>query len=154
MSEKGKDQNVAKTIKNSDALDLKIVQSLVENPTLTDEALASTLGVARMTINRRRNQNGVKSLLADTLSIPSDELRRLMVKSLKRIEELLDDSDPRIRAFAATQLLKIGVQLKAAGLTDNLSGTVETVCLPALIRSGSTSDSRGKGPTPKRPFSL
>ena len=28
-----------------------------------------------------------------------------------------------------------------------------TVCLPALIRSGSTSSSRGNGPMPSNPFS-
>ena len=33
-------------------------------------------------------------------------------------------------------------------------GRVVTVCLPALIRSGSTSSSVGKGPIPSRPFSL
>ena len=30
-------------------------------------------------------------------------------------------------------------------------GRAVTVCLPALIRSGSTSDSVGKGPRPKMP---
>ena len=33
-------------------------------------------------------------------------------------------------------------------------GTPVTVCLPALMRSGSTLSSVGKGPMPSRPFSL
>ena len=33
-------------------------------------------------------------------------------------------------------------------------GSTVTVCLPALIRSGSASPSNGKGPMPSRPFSL
>jgi hypothetical protein len=33
-------------------------------------------------------------------------------------------------------------------------GTVVIVCLPALIRSGSSSPSNGKGPMPNKPFSL
>ena len=32
-------------------------------------------------------------------------------------------------------------------------GSTVTVCLPALIRSGSTSSSYGNGPTPRMPFS-
>ena len=33
-------------------------------------------------------------------------------------------------------------------------GSAVTVCLPALIRSGSTSSSNGNGPMPSMPFSL
>jgi hypothetical protein len=35
-----------------------------------------------------------------------------------------------------------------------LPGSVVTVCLPALMRSASTSSSVGKGPMPSMPFSL
>ena len=33
-------------------------------------------------------------------------------------------------------------------------GRIVTVCLPALIRSASSSPSKGNGPIPSRPFSL
>ncbi|SKY57951.1 Uncharacterised protein [Mycobacteroides abscessus subsp. abscessus] len=36
---------------------------------------------------------------------------------------------------------------------NDAPGSVDTVCLPALIRSGSTSSSYGNGPTPRMPFS-
>ena len=35
-----------------------------------------------------------------------------------------------------------------------VSGSLVTVCLPALIRSASTSSSYGNGPMPSMPFSL
>ncbi|MNG14736.1 hypothetical protein D3C84_985130 [compost metagenome] len=43
---------------------------------------------------------------------------------------------------------------ESALLKKLLPGRVVMVCLPALIRSGSTSSSLGNGPMPSRPFSL
>ena len=49
---------------------------------------------------------------------------------------------PRIMAKESAELKKLEV------------GSWVMVCLPALIRSGSSSPSKGKGPMPSMPFSL
>ena len=124
-------QSDAKSIKKADAIDLKIAQLLVEQPSITDKEVAEKLGVSRMLVNRRRNGVAVQDALATALAIPTEELRRLMVKSLNRIEELLDSHEPRLRAMAATQLLRLAIQAYAANIPnvpDTSSEIVYEVC--------------------------
>ena len=46
------------------------------------------------------------------------------------------------------------IMAKLSALEKNeWPGTPVTVCLPALMRSGSTASSSGNGPMPRRPFS-
>ena len=42
----------------------------------------------------------------------------------------------------------------SAELKNDEVGSCVIVCLPALMRSGSTSSSKGNGPMPSMPFSL
>jgi Winged helix-turn-helix DNA-binding len=118
------DQIASKSLRKCDAIDHKIVQLLIENPCATDEEIAGTMGVTRMTVNRRRNSGGVSRQLESTLALPAETIRRLMSKSLVRLELLLDEPDPRIRAYAASQLLKIAIQLNGAGI--NAGSSIES----------------------------
>ena len=99
-----------KGAKSTAAIDLQIARLLIENPAATDQEIADRLGVKRMTVNRRRRGDSVTLMMSSALSIPVDELRRLLVKSLRRLEELLDDPDPRVRGSAATNILKLAPQ--------------------------------------------
>ncbi len=97
----------AKAIKQPDEIDQKLVWVLIQNPGATDQEVANTLSLSRRTVSRRRNSNIVQNLLAERLSLPMNEMRRLAVKSLSRLEDLIADNDPRIALAAAATIAKL-----------------------------------------------
>lgn len=94
-----------------DALDIAIVRELIENPATTDLQLAEKLVTSRQTINKRRNSKGVRTKLIDALSLTEKRIRRLAAKALNRLEQALDDPDPKIRLAAAGLLAKPSLKL-------------------------------------------
>lgn len=94
--------------KNSNFIPTRIAQLVIERPAITDAEIANEVGLSRQTVNRHRNSDAVRGLLVTYLTISEKRLRRLMSKSLDRLEAALDDSDPKIRMAAATRLIKYG----------------------------------------------
>jgi hypothetical protein len=95
-----------------DEIDRRIFAlALIQGPKRTDQEFAEELGVSRRTVSRKRNSKPVQTFVKETLSIPADEVRRLVVKGLQRIEAHLDSEDPRVSLAAAIQLTKIGESL-------------------------------------------
>jgi transcriptional regulator with XRE-family HTH domain len=92
-----------------DELDLRIAHELISGPRKTDQEIAKNLGVSRRTISRRRNSDAVKELFKTALELPETELRRLLIKGLKKIEEHMDDANPKISLMAASQIAKLAI---------------------------------------------
>jgi DNA-binding Lrp family transcriptional regulator len=105
------EQNATKNdnfIAKCDEVDRSIAFYAIENPSITDEEIAQKLKLSRQTVNRRRRGAAVSAIVEKTLALPKRELRRVVVKSMSRLEALLDDPDPRIVLMASSQLLKFG----------------------------------------------
>jgi hypothetical protein len=103
-------QNETKCAPDGDELDLRIAHALISGPRKTDQELAKILGVSRRTISRRRNSGSVQELFKKALDLPTEEIRRLFVKGLQKIEEHMDDSDPKISLAAAMHVTKLATQ--------------------------------------------
>lgn len=106
-----------------DELDRAVARLVIENPSISDLQIAKQFGVTRQTVNRRRNSDAVKKLVAHALSLPTEEIKRLVAKSLCVLERHIGSKDPRISLTAIGQIMKLGV-----------------LCLEATLRS-STPDS-------------
>jgi hypothetical protein len=103
------EQNKSKSDSSEpDFLDTVIVSKLIERPAATDQEIADELGVSRQTISRRKNGPGVKKMLRATLLVPESLVRRMIIKSLDRLEYLLDDPDPKIRLTVSLAFLRLG----------------------------------------------
>ena len=94
-----------------DAIDRKIALRLIDQPAVTDQQLASELGISRQSVNRHRRGAGVQNILKEALDIQEDEIRRLVQKSLARLEELLDSDDQRLRLAAASVFARLANSL-------------------------------------------
>jgi hypothetical protein len=101
-------QDETEDAKESDSLDLKIAQALIEDPMRTDVQLAKMLKASRRTISRRKCAKPVREIVKQAFAIPVYEVRRLVNKSLNRIESHLDSENPRISLAAAIHLTKLG----------------------------------------------
>lgn len=101
------EQDATKRDKSPDETDRLIASILVEMPSITDEDLSRRLGLSRQTTNRRRRSKTVQDLIAEAISLPSKELRRLIAKGMRRIEALLENSDPRVQLGAANCLIRL-----------------------------------------------
>jgi len=112
-------QNLPFQAKIPDEIDQKIVHILIQTPAITDQELANLIQISLRTISRRRNSESVKNLLKDRLSIPAHEIRRLVVKSLERLDQSLDSPDPRIRFSAAATVAKLGSQFIDTAVAKN-----------------------------------
>lgn len=95
-----------------DEIDKFIAKAIIENPSITDQALANSLNISRQTINRRRNSDHVKQLVSEIIAIPQDEVRRLSAKAMSKLDQLIGDTDPRIALAASLGILKIGIELR------------------------------------------
>lgn len=125
----GEDSVPALTATNQlDELDQKIVRALIDGPRKTDQAHATALGVSARTFSRRRNSEAVRTLLAQALAFPVDELRRMALKGLRRIEDLIDDPDPRISLPASVQLTRLVTQANTfLAVEEDEKASVEVV---------------------------
>jgi DNA-binding Lrp family transcriptional regulator len=103
-------QNKPKHAIDFDAVDFKIANALILTPRKTDKELATLLGLSQRTVNRRKNSESVQELLQNALKISSSEIQRLTVKALRKIEEHVDDTDPRISLAAAMHITKLAFQ--------------------------------------------
>ena len=104
------EQNETKTDK-FDEVDLHIVQRILKTPTVTDQEIATDLGISRQTVNRRRTSSGVKSMIRKQLSLSELEVRRLALKAFQSLERLMDSEDPRIQLAASTAILRLAENL-------------------------------------------
>ena len=106
----GTESDSLKTI--GDEIDKFIAKAIIENPSITDQALANSLNISRQTINRRRNSDQVKQMISEIIAIPQDEIRRLSAKAMSKLVHLITDLDPRIALTASLGILKIGIELR------------------------------------------
>ena len=104
----------------TDSIDVRIASMLIENPAVTDQDIATKLGVSRQTINRRRNSAPVREFVFSVLSIPQREVRRVTAKALIRLEQFLDDPDPEIRLKATIALVKLTPRLMTDAIEASL----------------------------------
>ena len=95
-----------------DEIDRKLVLHLIENPSYSDQELGERLGLGRQAINRRRNSEAVKNELNDFTGLRKAEVRRVSTKAFRKLEELIDDPDPRIAFQAASNLVKMGLDVR------------------------------------------
>ncbi len=109
----------------NDIVDLKITSLLIENPSLTDQEIADQIGVSRQTINRRKNSPEVKGLIHSALSIPQQEVRRLTAKALRRLEELLDHEDAKVRLAATLSLVKLTDKLMSKNMSIKFDSLID-----------------------------
>ena len=100
------------TEKAPDSTDRAIAMILVQNPTWTDQEIASKLNLSRATINRRRSSSRVMNVTEEIMAIPKYEIRRVTSKAFRKLEELIDDLDPRIALQASLNFLKLGIELR------------------------------------------
>jgi hypothetical protein len=105
---------------NVDALNARIAAILIESPSATDQEIATTVGLSRQSVNRRRNSPVVQELVRSALAIPEREVRRLTAKALLRLEKLLDDDDPKIRLAATLSLVKLSARLMTNSFEEAL----------------------------------
>jgi hypothetical protein len=103
-------QNETKSATHFDEVDFKIANALILSPRKTDKELAELLGLSQRTINRRKNSDSVQELLKNALKIPSNEIQRLTVKALRKIEEHVDSDDARISLIASMHITKLAFQ--------------------------------------------
>lgn len=96
---------------NFDEVDAFIVGRILHSPAVTDLELANSLGVSRQTVNRRRNSSEVRRSIKDQLSLSEHEVRRLTLKSFKRLESLIDHEDPRIQVAASSIFIRLAAKL-------------------------------------------
>jgi len=101
------EQNLTKTY-TPDELDRQLARLLIESPGITDHEIATRFGLTRATANRRRRAEKVQRLVSEAIAIPAQEIRRLMLKGLSRLEYLIDNPDPRISLLASAQIVKLG----------------------------------------------
>jgi len=106
---------------NLDELDHKIVHFLIERPSISDRELGDELGIGRQTANRRRRSQRVQKRLIEILSLTEKRMRRVSVKAMRRIEDLLDDPNPKIRLDAAKSLIELGPSLMTPTPTEPAS---------------------------------
>jgi hypothetical protein len=99
-------QNATKQCSYDD-LDQSIAAILIASPSMTDAELGDRVGLSRQAVNKRRNSASLKRLLNDQYAISTDNIKRLISKSLKTLEECLDSPDERIRLAAALPLIKL-----------------------------------------------
>ncbi len=104
-------QNEPECATNPDELDRRIATSLLSGPKKSDDQLAQALGISRRTLTRRKHSPEVQHLVKEALLIPSDEIRRLVVKGLTKLEEHMDSDDPRISLAAAAHMTKLASQV-------------------------------------------
>jgi hypothetical protein len=109
------------------AVDAKIASLLIESPSMTDQEIASQVGISRQAVNRRKNAPAVQDLVRSVLAIPEREIRRLTAKALLRLEEMLDHEDPRIKLAATMALVKLSEGLMSDSFKEAClkgSGTI------------------------------
>lgn len=90
-------------------VDVAIVSILTSNPAISDRELGEQLGLSRQTVNRRRNSQVVKELLKSRIedSFTQDDIKRLIAKSMRAVEQCLDSHDERIRLAAAIPMVRL-----------------------------------------------
>ena len=91
-----------------EAIDYSIMKEIIQNPTITDQALGEKFDLSRQTVNRRRNSIIVKKLIKDALSIQEQNLRDVFARSLLKLTELMNHSDTKISLEAAKHVSAIG----------------------------------------------
>jgi len=94
-----------------EAIYLKIAEALIERPNTSDAELGDLLGVCRQTANRYRNSPEAKQAVCNLLMLSEKRVRRLLSKSLSRLETLMDDPDPKIQIAAIATITKISIPM-------------------------------------------
>lgn len=118
-------QNSTNFDKNADLLDHQIVECLIAQPGLADKDIARKLGVSRATINKRRKHGGAKFLLESTFKLKQETLKRLAIMCLKKLEQHVGDSDPRISIAACGLILRSVETLRAIADVNDDSGLLQ-----------------------------
>jgi hypothetical protein len=101
--------------KTIDALSARIGAMVLESPAITDQEIADHLKVSRQTVNRKRNSRAVRETITSAYRIPDLMIRAMVLKSISRLDALLDDPDPKIRLSTASLFMKIGQGLITKG---------------------------------------
>lgn len=89
-----------------DSVDQAIAKAVIENPTVTDEKIADSLGISRQTVNRRRNHPKVLFDVQRSLQVSEVDVKRLRKLAITRLENLVCSSDERIALGAVAILAK------------------------------------------------
>lgn len=105
--ESSSEQNETK-FDDFDELNQSIAQELIFSPAITDVRLAQKFNISRQTANRRRRSEGVQKILAETLSIKEKNLREVFGRSILKLVELMNHSEPAIALGAAKQISSLG----------------------------------------------
>lgn len=108
------------SVEQQNAIDLLITG-------MTDEEVATQVGVTRQTVNQWRNQNPVFAAelnrrREEAWGVCIDGLRHLQARAVEVLSENLSARDPRLRQQAAVQVLKAsglyGTRLEPNGETE------------------------------------
>lgn len=94
-----------------DEVDQRIAFEISNQPGISDAELGRRLGISRSTANRRRRSNVVQSEVSDTFKISIEDIKKLSARSLETLAKLLESPNPRIALGAATQLVRLGLDL-------------------------------------------
>lgn len=89
-----------------DAVDIKIMELSLSNPTITEQEIADQLGLSRSAVTRRKGSDNYRSIFLSSFQNAQQNLMVLMDRAVAELRKSLDDPDPRIRLAAASNIMK------------------------------------------------
>ena len=89
-----------------DAIDWKIAELSVTNPSITDAQIGKEVGLSRGAVTRRRQRPAFQSIFDRSVKHAQANLMLLMEKAVSELGSCLNNPDPKIRLAAAVQILK------------------------------------------------
>lgn len=102
-----------------DEIDCKILEILMNNPSLTDQEIGKEVGLSRESVSRRRYREGFQALLKGSFNNNLIALDFLYKKSISALDSLLGNPDPKVQLGAISLIQKFLPDKQAQAITFN-----------------------------------